>query len=86
MLSGISSSLNGLYDATTRLASSAQKIANGNPTSASTDTKTNINAAANVNLDEEIVNAKFSEVLYGANAKVLKAQLDTEKKLLDILA
>lgn len=39
-----------------------------------------------VNIDEEIVNAKLASVQYKANASLIKAELENEKEILDILA
>lgn len=43
-------------------------------------------AAPDVRVDEELVDAKLAGIQYTANAKMIKAQIDNEKKLLDVLA
>jgi flagellar hook-associated protein FlgK len=73
IMSGISSSLAGMDSAITRLSRSAQNISQASV------------ADSGVNLDKEIVDSKLSSVAFEANAKVLKSQLDMEKRLLDIL-
>lgn len=73
MVDGISSSLLGLRDATQRFSTASRNIAN---TSAQPAT----------DLNKEVVETKIASVQYEANAKVLKSQLDLEKRLLDILA
>ena len=84
MLDAVSSSLTGLNNATQRLVKAAANISNA---SAFDVTKSAAeNTAAPVNVDEELVNSKLASINYTANAKVLKAELDNEKKLLDILA
>lgn len=85
MVDAISSSLNGLYHATQRLSKVASNIAKSNVSDTAGGSGGNINHIP-VNLDEELVNSKLSEIGYSANAKVIKAQLDTQKELLDILA
>ena len=74
MSDGIASSLNGLNGAQDRLQRAAKNIADAGKPNNKTD------------LANEIVQSKISEIEFSANAKVLKAQLDTQKKLLDILA
>ncbi|MBI3420030.1 MAG: hypothetical protein HY053_07865 [Proteobacteria bacterium] len=74
MVDGIGASLNGLRDASARIQDSARNIARAS-------------TAENppVNMDKEVVDTLVSSVMYKANAKVLKAQLDNEKSLLDVL-
>ena len=82
MIDAVSSSLSGLNNASRRLETSAQRIA-----SASSVTKASPSAqGGEVNLTEEVVNSKLAEVNYSANAKMIRAELDNEKKILDILA
>ena len=77
MVDAVSSSLSGLNKATARLAKAGENIANANPSKEG--------AADKVRLDQEIVESKAAKVEYKANAKVLKAQLENEKQILDIL-
>lgn len=74
MVDGIGASLNGLRDASARIQDSARNIARAS-------------TAENppVNMDKEVVDTLVSSVMYKANAKVLKAQMDNEKSLLDVL-
>ncbi len=74
MIDGVSSSLNGLNNATQRLAKSARNIATASQ------------EGSDVNVAKELAGSKQASTLHTANAKALKAQLDAEKKLMDILA
>jgi flagellar basal body rod protein FlgC len=85
MLGGISSSLAGLNNATQKLSVAAGKIANAN-IATSKDGNVNIKPPADTNFDEELVNSKLADISYTANAKLLKAQLNSEKEILNILA
>jgi flagellar basal body rod protein FlgC len=74
MVDGISSSLLGMQDAVQRVSGAARNISNAS-------TK-----GANVDMAADLVGSKIASVQYEANVKVLKSQLDLEKRLLDILA
>lgn len=69
MVDAVSSSLTGIFNATDRLAKSAEKIASGS-----------------ADLAQEVVESKLAATNFEANVTVLKATLDTERKILDILA
>lgn len=71
MADGISLSLNGVANAVSRITTAATNIAQ---------------PAADANLAKNLLDANVAGVDYTANIKVLKAQLDDEKKILDILA
>jgi flagellar basal body rod protein FlgC len=73
MVDGISSSLTGMQNAISRVSTTAKNIAN-----AST------NGGANVSGD--LVESKIASVQYEANVKVLKAQFEMEKRIIDMLA
>lgn len=54
------------------------------PESPKADKEGNV-LSPDVNVDEELVNSKLASLQYGANAKVIKAQLDNEKELFNVL-
>lgn len=84
MIDAISTSIAGLNAASSRLATSADRIANAGIQPKTTPPQTK--PPADINLDEEIVNSKLADISYTANAKVIQVQLKTEKELLNILA
>lgn len=77
MIDGIGASLSGMDSAVTRMSSSASKIARASVPPAAGETAVNVAA--------ELVSAKIDSVLYEANVKALKVQLETEQRILDIL-
>lgn len=85
MVDAISSSLAGLNAASSRLATAADRISKAGLTT-NTTVSQQTKPPADINLDEEIVNSKLADISYTANAKVIQAQLKTEKELLNILA
>jgi hypothetical protein len=70
MVDGVSSSQAGLAKAAQRAQVAAERIAK----------------SRDADIAEESVKVKEAATEYRANAKALKAQLDTEKRALDILA
>lgn len=76
MVDGIGSSLSGLVNSMARMTSAA-----GNISKASVPGKN-----PPVDLATEAVDMKIASIQYKANAKALKAQLDTEKEIINILA
>ncbi len=84
MVDAIRTSLAGLNAASTRLATSADRIAKAGIQTNTVQPQTK--PPADINLDEEIVNSKLADISYTANAKVIQVQLKTEKELLNILA
>ncbi|NDE90884.1 MAG: hypothetical protein EB059_07075 [Alphaproteobacteria bacterium] len=85
MVDAISSSLQGLNNAAQRLSNSAQRIAQAG-TSAYKAADAQTKPPADINLTQELVESKLAEVSYTANATIIKAQLKTDKDLLNILA
>jgi flagellar basal body rod protein FlgC len=77
MIDGIGASLSGMDSAITRMSNSAKKIANASSPPPEGTAPTNIAA--------ELVSAKVDSILYEANVKALKVQLETEQRILDIL-
>jgi hypothetical protein len=77
MIDGIGASLSGMDSAITRMSNSASKIANASTTPPQGTAPTDISA--------ELVSAKVDSVLFEANVKALKVQLETENRILDIL-
>lgn len=72
MLDAVSTSLSGINYATDRLGQAGATIAASSKDGGA--------------VDEALIDAAQAKTDYAANAKVLKAQLDNEKRLLDVLA
>lgn len=72
MIDAISSALSGLTTASTKVAQSAERIAN----------MTTPGVGDTVDLSEEAVNMKLAEVAYKANLKTIQVAEDMTKELL----
>ncbi len=98
MFSAISSALSGLNDSVSRVSNAISSIVNASSTSAAPaktreDAVTLSDAALNardqqapVDVTSKLLDAKLAQVTYSANAAVIKATLENDKRLLDTLA